>query len=172
MNIALCGMMGVGKTSVGIALAKLLGRTWYDTDHVIEDKYGKISDLFEYYGEAHFRNLESEVTQDLSQRDHVVISTGGGLVLRSENSAALKKKGYIVFLRASYETILSRVIANDQRPLLRYGMEQKVRQLMRDRYPVYEDVADFVVDTDDKSVEEVANAVAEWMATKREKKKV
>lgn len=171
MNISLCGMMGVGKTSVGIALAKQLGRTWYDTDQVIEDQYGKISDLFEYYGEAHFRNLEAEVARTLGQKEHIVISTGGGLVLRPENTSALKKKGYIVFLRATKDTILSRVVANAQRPLLRLGVEEKVTELIKVRYPIYENVADFVIDTDELNIEEVATAIAEWAATKREKKK-
>ena len=57
MNIVLCGMMGAGKTTIGIKIAELTGRRWYDTDGVIVDKYGKISDIFEYYGEAHFRKL-------------------------------------------------------------------------------------------------------------------
>lgn len=169
MNISLCGMMGVGKTSVGIALAQKLGRAWYDTDQVIEDKFGKISDLFEYYGEAHFRGLETQVAKDLAQKEHVIISTGGGLVLRTENSTALKKKGYIVFLRATYETILSRVAANDQRPLIKGNMEERVRQLMKTRYPVYEGVADFVIDTDDKSIDEVVEEIEAWLASKKKK---
>ena len=82
MNVVLCGMMGAGKTTVGIQIAELTGRRWYDTDGVIVDKYGKISDIFEYYGEAHFRKLETEIVKQFSTQDNLVISTGGGLVLK------------------------------------------------------------------------------------------
>ena len=86
MNIVLCGMMGVGKSSVGIRIAERTGRMWYDTDVVITDRYGRISDIFEFYGEAHFRSLETEIVRELSERDDLVISTGGGLVLKPENN--------------------------------------------------------------------------------------
>ena len=83
MNIVLCGMMGVGKSSVGVCIAERTGRMWYDTDVVITDRHGRISDIFEFYGEAHFRSLETEIVRELSERDGLVISTGGGLVFGS-----------------------------------------------------------------------------------------
>ncbi len=76
MNIVLCGMMGVGKTSVGIKIAELTRRRWFDTDVVITDRYGKISDIFEYYGEPHFRELETQIVSELTDKDELVISTG------------------------------------------------------------------------------------------------
>ena len=100
MNIVLCGMMGAGKTTIGIKIAEITGKRWYDTDGVIVDKYGKISDIFEYYGEPHFRKLETEVVKELSQKDELVISTGGGLVLKKENNELLQQNGKIIFLRA------------------------------------------------------------------------
>lgn len=160
MNIVLCGMMGVGKTSVGIRIAEKTGMRWYDTDAVIADRYGKISDLFEYYGESHFRTLETEIVRELSEKDGLVISTGGGLVLKAENNEMLKKGGKIFFLRASLQTLLSRVYADDNRPLLRNGRtEQTLGELLSERTPVYEHVADFILDTDGKSVEEVADEI-------------
>ena len=81
MNLILCGMMGAGKTTIGIKIAELTGRRWYDTDGVIVDKHGQISDIFEYYGEAHFRKLETETVRELVKMDNLVLSTGGGLVL-------------------------------------------------------------------------------------------
>ena len=103
MNIVLCGMMGVGKSSVGIRIAEHTGRMWYDTDIVITDRHGRISDIFEYYGEPYFRSLETDIVRELADRDGLVISTGGGLVLKPENSELLKKNGRIFFIR----TILS-----------------------------------------------------------------
>ncbi len=161
MNIVLCGMMGVGKTSVGIRISELTGRRWSDTDVVISDRYGRISDIFEYYGEAHFRSLETGIVRELARQDGLVISTGGGLVLKSENSELLKKGGKIFFLRASFETLLDRVRADESRPLLKGTGKtaERLGTLLNERTPVYEHVADYIVDTDGKSVDEVAREV-------------
>ena len=91
MNIILCGMMGAGKTTVGIKLSDLTGMRWYDTDDLITQKYGKISGIFEFYGEERFREIESEIVHGIAGEDNCVISTGGGCVLKPENSAALKR---------------------------------------------------------------------------------
>ena len=161
MNIILCGMMGVGKSSVGIRIAELTGRRWYDTDIVISDRHGRISDIFEYYGEAHFRTLETEVVRELADKDGLVISTGGGLVLKPENNELLKRNGKIFFMRASFETLLGRVKADETRPLLRDTGKtaEKLGELLAQRTPVYEAVADCIVDTDGKSVDEVAREI-------------
>lgn len=161
MNIVLCGMMGVGKTSVGIQIAKLTGRRWFDTDVVISDRHGKISDIFEYYGEAHFRALETDVVRELIKLEGLVISTGGGLVLQPENSEMLKQNGVIVFLRAGFETLISRVRADESRPLLKDTgrTAETLGQLLSVRTPIYEHVADRIVDTDGKTVEEVAREI-------------
>lgn len=160
MNIVLCGMMGVGKSSVGIRIAELTGKRWYDTDVVIADRYGKIADLFEYYGESHFRALETEIVRELSEKDELVISTGGGLVLKAENNELLKRNGKIFFLRASLETLLSRVYVDDNRPLLKGGRTAAtLAGLLTERTPVYEHVADFILDTDGRSVDEVAKEI-------------
>ena len=161
MNIVLCGMMGVGKSSVGIRIAERTGRMWYDTDVVITDRHGRISDIFEFYGEAHFRALETEVVRELSGRDGLVISTGGGLVLKPENNELLKRNGRIFFMRASFETLLKRVRADETRPLLKNTGKtaETLGHLLEMRPPVYEHVADYIVDTDEKSVEEVADEI-------------
>ena len=162
MNIVLCGMMGVCKTSVGIRLAELTDRRWYDTDVMITDRHGRISDLFEFYGEPYFRSLETQITRELSEQDNLVISTGGGLVLKPENSELLKKRGKIFFLRASFDTLLSRVKADGSRPLLNDKgsiLSVKLQQLLTERTPVYEHAADYIVYTDGKTVDEVANEI-------------
>lgn len=161
MNIVLCGMMGVGKSSVGIRIAELTGRRWFDTDIVISDRHGRISDIFEYYGEAHFRTLETGVVKELSGQDGLVISTGGGLVLKHENTELIKKNGKIFFLRASFETLLERVRADETRPLLKDTGKtaERLGELLQERMPVYEHVADYIIDTDGKAVDEVAREV-------------
>lgn len=163
MNIVLCGMMGVGKTSVGKKLEWLSGRKCVDTDEIIVEKYGKIADIFQNYGEEYFRNLETETAEKLSVKDNLIISTGGGLVMREKNVELLKKNGKIFFLRASLSTLLSRVSVNDSRPLLKEGAEKKLRELMPVRTPVYEKAADYIIDTDNRTVAEIAQEILSCM---------
>ncbi len=162
MNLILCGMMGAGKTTIGIKIAERTGRRWYDTDGLIVDKHGKISDIFEYYGEAHFRKLETEIIKELVQKDNLVISTGGGLVLKKENNEILQRNGKIVFLRANLETLAKRLKVDGERPLLQTSTEnirERLARLMKERSPVYEHVADYIVDVDGKTPEEIAQEI-------------
>ena len=168
MNVILCGMMGAGKTTIGIKIAELTGRRWYDTDGCIVDKHGKISDIFEYYGEAHFRKLETEIVKELSQKDGLVISSGGGLVLKKENNELLQRNGKIVFLRATVETLAKRLKVDGERPLLQTSTEsirQRLERLLKERMPVYEHVADLIVDVDGKTPEEIAKEVVQKIET-------
>ncbi len=161
MNIVLCGMMGVGKSTVGIRIAELTRRRWFDTDIMISDRHGRISDIFEYYGEAHFRSLETDIVRELAEQDGLVISTGGGLVLQPENAELLKRNGKIFFMRASFETLLERVRADESRPLLKDTGKtaERLGELLAWRTPIYEAVADAIIDTDGKSADEVAGAI-------------
>lgn len=160
MNIVLCGMMGVGKSTVGIKVAELTRRRWFDTDTVIADRHGRISDIFEYYGEAHFRELEAEVIRKLSKEDELVISTGGGSMMNHENCELLKQNRKIFFLKASVETLLKRVLIDETRPLLRVNStDERLKELLAERTPVYEHVADYVVATDDRTPDEVAEEI-------------
>lgn len=165
MNLILCGMMGAGKTTIGVRIAEKTGRLWYDTDRIIAHRYGKISDIFEYYGEEHFRRLETNVVKELAEKDELVVSSGGGLVLRAENNELLKKNGMIVFLRASVETLVGRLKIIDDRPLLQ-GKEnvlaQRLTSLMEERTPVYEGVADRIVDVDGKTPDEIAEEIMKF----------
>ena len=161
MNVILCGMMGSGKTTVSYALAKLLGFERADTDECIVERYGKIADIFERQGEEYFRELETQITEELSQKDRLVISTGGGLVLKEKNVELLKKSGLIVYLRASIPTLVKRLSADKDRPLLKTeeGLEKRLISLMRERAPIYEKAASFTVDVDDKTPEKIANEI-------------
>ncbi len=162
MNVILCGMMGAGKTSIGVKIAELTGKRWYDTDQMIMDKYGKISDLFEYYGEEHFRRLETDLVKNLAKMDNLVISSGGGLVLIPANCECLKENGKIVFLRAKPETLVKRLQIYEDKTLLQANsgmVAQRLKELMATRSPVYEHVADYIVDVDDKPTDETAKEI-------------
>lgn len=163
MNIVLCGMPGAGKTSVGKKLEFLSGKKCVDTDEMIEEKYGKINDIFASRGEAYFRNLESETAEKISLRDNLIVSTGGGFMMREKNVAHLKKNGKIFFLRARLETLAERVSGNDARPLLKGGAEKKLQELIAVRTPVYERAADYIIDTDGKKIADIAAEILSFM---------
>lgn len=165
MNLILCGMMGCGKTTIGRKIAESTGKRWLDTDDIIVEKYGKISDIFACYGEAYFRDLETETVRALAQKDGLIISVGGGLVLRAENNALLRQNGKIVYLRAKIETLLSRLQNDTQRPLLQSdeGLSARLAGLLAVRAPIYEEVCDYALDVDGKSPDELAvELVALW----------
>ena len=139
-NIILTGFMGTGKTTLGQLLAEKIGYQFVDTDALIEQQTGKtIADLFQSYGETAFRKLESELVENLAQKQRLVIATGGGLVLNPKNIATLNKTGQIICLTASPEEILSRVSGKQGvRPLLQgENPLEKITQLLQQRDSVY-----------------------------------
>lgn len=160
MNIILTGFMGSGKTEVGKSLAKRLGYTFIDTDLLIEKKTGKsISDIFSNDGEPFFRDTETQILKELSEINEHVISTGGGIVTREENILQLRRIGFIIWLRASPETILSRVGHETHRPLLNVDNPiEQIKMLMSQREQSYSKV-DLTIDTDGLEVDEVVNII-------------
>ena len=161
MNFVLCGMMACGKTTVGKALAGVLGRPFFDTDEMIAARYGAIADIFARSGEKEFRRLESETVEEAAALDGVVIATGGGAMSASENVAACKKNGKIIFLRASIETLIARLEGDTSRPLLQGECWQEtLKELLKKRMDSYLAAADIVVDVDGKTPTEI---VAELM---------
>lgn len=161
-NIVLTGFMGTGKTEVGKILAQRLGYTFLDADSIIEQEQKmSITEIFRQHGEPYFRDIESDVIRRLSERDRVVISTGGGAVLRQENMDNLRKKGIIVCLTASPETILERTSNDNTRPLLQVEDPlKKIKELLEFRRPYYER-SDIMVDTEGKSPIDVAEEIIE-----------
>lgn len=143
-NIILIGMMGCGKTTVGGLLAQRLGRTLADTDQLIEDREGRsIPAIFAENGEEYFRDLELIVSKELSEREDLIVSCGGGLPLRAEAIAALKKNGIAFWLdRDPGETYDGLDTAG--RPLAQGGREDFVKRY-QDRAPVYRAAADYLV---------------------------
>ena len=161
MNLILCGMMGCGKTTIGRKIAEITSRRCLDTDDLIVEKYGKITDIFARYGEGYFRDIETAIVREVAQKDRLIVSTGGGLVLKSENVALLRKNGKIVYLRAKKETLEERLKADKDRPLLQGGesLSDRLKELMKVRAPIYESVADYVVNVDEKTPDEIATEI-------------
>jgi shikimate kinase len=133
-NIVLTGIMGCGKTTIGRMLAEKLCIEFIDLDRYIEEKWGSITELFQK-GEEYFRDIESLAVSEVSGKNGVVIATGGGVVKRMENVAALKKNGIIFFIDRPLENILSDVDISD-RPLLKEGKERLI-QIFNERYNLY-----------------------------------
>lgn len=145
-NIILIGLMGVGKTTIGKKLASVLDMSFTDSDENIERSFGKISDLF-LEGEQHFRDLESKMIRCLSSLDNIIMSTGGGVVLRPENMEALSRKGIIFYLKRSVEDIIKAVDTKD-RPLIKDNPEALYR-LFEEREPLYKKYCDYAIDATD-----------------------
>lgn len=161
MNIILAGMPGCGKTTVARILGKKLNFRVVDTDELIVEKYGAITEIFEKFGEECFRNFETQVVKDIVSSDDLVVSTGGGCLLREENRALFKSCGKIVFLRTGLNTLSDRLTGDTSRPLLKGDMKERLEKLMHDRAPIYENSADIIIDTDAVTPDEIADKITE-----------
>ena len=163
-NIALIGFMGTGKTAVGRLLAKKLGRKFIELDSLIEQKAGKsIPDIFQQDGEIAFRELEIEVTRDITREKYAVIACGGGIVLNKINIDRLRESSRIVHLTASPGVTLERVSREEgQRPLLAVDNPiLAIRELLKFRKPFYERAADITIDTSKLDINTVAEQIIE-----------
>jgi shikimate kinase len=161
-NIALIGFMGTGKTAVGEALAEKLGRSFVELDYLIEQKVGKsIPDIFQQDGETAFRELEIEVTEEVSKDKNLVIACGGGIVLNKINIERLRKSARMVYLTASPRVILKRVANEEgQRPLLEVDNPTlAIREMLSFRKPFYERATDIKINTSKLSIEAVAEQI-------------
>jgi len=168
-NVYLIGPMGSGKTAVGRQLAKLLRLTFHDSDAEVERRTGvDIPYIFEREGEAGFREREREVIDALTQLDGVVVATGGGAILHPDNRAHLASRGHVVYLKTSVEQQLERTKHGRQRPLL-YTEDpaRRLRELMEQRAPLYESIAEITVETDGRHVRAVAEEIAQRLSGRR-----
>jgi shikimate kinase len=159
-NIALVGLMGTGKSSVGRITADLMGFEFLDTDDWIESQTGRtIAEIFAQNGEATFRQLEEDAARSLSSRRQIVISAGGGFVVNPNNLESLKTHAFVVCLWASPEIIWDRLRTQSHRPLLQTADPlEKIRQLLNDRSAAYHQ-ADAMIHTGFRSPREVAQQV-------------
>jgi shikimate kinase len=160
-SIVLIGMMGAGKSSVGRCLHRRTGLSLLDVDKLVASNFGlSIPKIFAEYGEKKFRDAETEVLRHLANREQAIIVTGGGVVLREENVGILKSHGVIVWLDGDEETLFCRASRNRNRPLLRTKNPRRTfSEILCDRRPVYENVADIRVDISALTNEEVTVAI-------------
>lgn len=165
-NIFLIGFMGCGKSTIAAALQKLHGMQVCEMDQmIVERTQMSIPRIFESYGEEHFRDLESELLEEIGKDSNQVVSCGGGVVLRQENVSEMKQSGNIVLLTAKPETILERVSEDNNRPILQGKKTlEDISELMEKRREKYEMAADIVIMTDGKSIHEICEEVINKLA--------
>lgn len=171
-HIFLIGFMGCGKSTNARYLAKMTGVDQMEMDQkIVKDQGMAITEIFEKFGEPYFRDLETELIRSLKGADPMIVSCGGGAVLREENVALMKECGKIILLTATPEAIYDRVKHSTDRPVLNGNMNvEYIAELMEKRRPKYEAAADIVISTDMKNVREICEEILERMSRFRKKK--
>jgi shikimate kinase len=164
-NVVLIGSMGCGKSSVGREIARRVRWSFVDTDQLIRQKFGKsIPEIFSLFGENSFRDEEHASLQGLQSAKRIVLATGGGIVVRPENHRLIRQLGPIVWLVADEEVIWERVSRNQLRPLLQTANPRVVmRQLIEQRKPLYQSLANHTVDSTGSSHAQVAEKVLSFL---------
>lgn len=165
-NYVLIGYMGAGKTTVGKALAKQTGKKFIDTDSMIVKQMDlSINDIFSKYGEEYFRDLETKLLENLCQSAHdCVVSCGGGLPLREENRAYLKRLGKVIYLNVNETDIIRRLKNDTTRPLLKGPkdeVKQRVHDMLEKRDPLYREAADVIIKSGKNKVPDVVSKIIE-----------
>lgn len=154
-NLILVGMMGSGKTTMGRALARHLGKAFVDSDEEIQQRTGvMIPHIFDIEGEAGFRQRETAAIRDLAGRDNMVLATGGGAVLAEQNRAMLQQNGIVIYLKASVHDLWQRTRHDRNRPLLQTAdPHARLMELLQQRDPLYRQVADIVIQSGKQSAQ-------------------
>ena len=160
-NIVLVGFMGCGKTTIGKKLAKAFEYTFTDMDDEIVKKAGMpITEIFEKYGEAYFRSMETELCGEMSERGGCVIATGGGVIKNEKNMELLKQNGTVLYIKASPEHIYKNIRNDRSRPLLNTGDKmERIKTLMEERRPMYESRSDITADITGMTSREATNKI-------------
>jgi shikimate kinase len=162
VNIVLIGYRGTGKSTVGRQLAARLGRVLVSTDaEIVKRAQRTIPEIVAQQGWEYFRDLESEICREVASRDQLVIDTGGGAILRAQNVEALKKNGTLFWLEASVGTITKRIGRDTQRPSLTgtKSFVDEIQDVLRERTPTYQAAADHVITTDNRSINQLVEAI-------------
>ena len=164
-NIFLIGFMGAGKSTIAKKLSGMLAMERIEMDETIVQEQGMpISEIFDKFGEEHFRDIETELLERLDKKDGVIVSCGGGAVLRDKNTKLMKNGGKVVLVTATPETTYERVKDSTERPVLNGNMNvEYISSLMEKRRPRYEEVADLVIATDGKDSETICKEIIETM---------
>ena len=160
-SIVLIGMMGAGKSSVGDCLRRRTSLKLFDTDELVTSRFGMpIPEIFSKHGEDKFRDAETETLQALAICQPAVVVTGGGIILREQNLALLKRLGAVVWLQADEATLFKRASRTGNRPLLQYkNPRDAFARMLQARLPLYAKASDIRVDTSMLTREEVAVAI-------------
>jgi shikimate kinase len=156
-NIIFVGPMGAGKTTIGKQLARQLGRHFYDSDRVIEERTGaNIPLIFELEGEAGFRRREKAIIAELTEMDNIVLATGGGAILDPDNRDQITRQGFVIYLNAPLKQLVNRTSKDKNRPLLQTeDPRKKLEEILAVRDPLYREVADEIIETDGSPVRNV-----------------
>jgi len=167
-NIFITGFMGTGKSVVAKELARKLKMEFIDMDRIIEGHQGtNIADIFARYGEKYFRAQENKLVKELSQKENMVIATGGGTLLSSDNARILSQRGQIICLYADSQTIYNRVKRKNNRPLLNgENILDKINQLMKERKKIYDNIK-WKIDTTNLTTREVVDKVINLLKLER-----
>jgi len=169
MNVVLIGYRGTGKTVVGKKLAEVLHKKLIRMDELITEKAGmSIPEIVERYGWGRFRDLESEVAEEVGKMDDCVIDTGGGVVLRERNIRNLREKGTIILLKSDVKTIIERIKDDRRRPSLtgKKSFTEEVAEVLEQRRKKYEDAADYAIDTSRLTVDKAVDKIIGYLKTK------
>jgi shikimate kinase len=160
-NIFLVGPMGAGKSTIGRHLADELHLDFYDSDQEIEKRTGAdIAWIFDLEGEDGFRKREEDIINDLTDKQGIVLATGGGSIVSKNVRNRLSARGIVVYLQTTIDKQVARTQRDKRRPLLQNNdPEQVLRDLADERNPLYTEVADYIVETDDQSARAVANQI-------------
>lgn len=160
-SIFLVGPMGSGKSTVGRALANKIGYQFLDSDREIEARCGvDIPTIFDYEGEAGFRDRESRMIDELTKLPGIVLATGGGSILREQNREFLASRGHVILLQVDIKEQLRRVAFDSNRPLLKTDdPEARLKSLMEEREPIYKAVADVEISTDSRRMYHVVTRI-------------
>lgn len=169
MSIVLIGMMGCGKSAIGRALEEETSYSVIDADSIIERNEGMtIKSMFDQYGENHFRDLETQFLKDHKTCSNIILSTGGGMVVREINRPLIKNIGTVIYLQAKKETLIHRLI-NEQsgRPMLKENLEKSVADLLSKRQSIYQSCADYIIDVDDKTIDAIISEIMSLVPIQR-----
>jgi shikimate kinase len=161
-NIFLIGLMGTGKTTVGRQLSRKLKMDFYDSDRVIEERTGAdIPLIFEKEGETGFRKREAAIIDEFTQKKNIILATGGGAVLDAQNRNHLVNRGTVFYLKSNLKTLIERTSKDKNRPLLHAdeSAEAILKRLLDQRGPLYEDTADYIIETANNSIHGVIQAI-------------
>jgi len=154
--------MGTGKTTVGRQLSRKLKMDFYDSDRVIEQRTGAdIPLIFEKEGEAGFRKRESDIIDELTQKKNIILATGGGAILDTKNRNHLITRGTVFYLKSNIKTLIERTSKDKNRPLLHADepVEMILQRLLDERAPLYEETADYTIETANNSIHSVIQAI-------------